>query len=104
MVDFIENPLKKAAFETQEYVRLTMAGLRGMVSSGGVAGHGSSSPWDVHNTLIAAGPDLKEGVTIEVPSARTLSGSSPTAVVNASIVSNWSLAALSSAHHEPFGS
>jgi predicted AlkP superfamily pyrophosphatase or phosphodiesterase len=44
-------------------------GLRGMVSSGGVAGHGSASPWDVHNTLIAAGPDLKQGVTIEAPSA-----------------------------------
>jgi predicted AlkP superfamily pyrophosphatase or phosphodiesterase len=43
-------------------------GLRGTVSSGGVAGHGSASPWDVHNTLIAAGPDLKEGVTIDVPS------------------------------------
>jgi predicted AlkP superfamily pyrophosphatase or phosphodiesterase len=44
-------------------------GMRGMVSSGGVAGHGSASPWDVHNTLIAAGPDLKPGVTIETPSA-----------------------------------
>jgi hypothetical protein len=44
-------------------------GLRGTVSSGGVAGHGSASPWDVHNTLIAAGPDLKQGVTIDVPSA-----------------------------------
>ena len=37
--------------------------------AGGTAGHGSSSPWDVHNTLIAAGPDLKQGVTIDVPSA-----------------------------------
>ena len=44
-------------------------GLRGMVSSGGVAGHGSASPWDVHNTLIAAGPDLKQGTTIDAPSA-----------------------------------
>jgi hypothetical protein len=44
-------------------------GLRGMVSSDGVAGHGSASPWDVHNTLMAAGPDLKQGVTIEAPSA-----------------------------------
>ncbi len=44
-------------------------GLRGTVSSGGVAGHGSSSPWDVHNTLIAAGPDVKQGVTIDAPSA-----------------------------------
>jgi arylsulfatase A-like enzyme len=40
-----------------------------MVSSGGVAGHGSASPWDVHNTLIAAGPDLKQGTTIDAPSA-----------------------------------
>jgi arylsulfatase A-like enzyme len=44
-------------------------GIRGTVSSGGVAGHGSASPWDVHNTLIAAGPDLKQGATIETPSA-----------------------------------
>ncbi len=44
-------------------------GIRGTTSSGGVAGHGSSSPWDVHNTLIAAGPDLKRGVTLDVPSA-----------------------------------
>jgi predicted AlkP superfamily pyrophosphatase or phosphodiesterase len=43
-------------------------GFRGIVSSGGVAGHGSASPWDVHNTLIAAGPDLKAGVTVESPS------------------------------------
>ena len=32
------------------------------------AGHGSSSPFDIHNTLVAAGPDLKAGVEIEVPS------------------------------------
>jgi arylsulfatase A-like enzyme len=44
-------------------------GMRGSVSTDGVAGHGSSSPWDVHNTLIAAGPDVKRGVTIDVPSA-----------------------------------
>jgi predicted AlkP superfamily pyrophosphatase or phosphodiesterase len=45
------------------------AGMRGAVSSGGVAGHGSSSPWDIHNTLIAAGPDLKQGATMDTPSA-----------------------------------
>jgi predicted AlkP superfamily pyrophosphatase or phosphodiesterase len=44
-------------------------GMRGTAASNGTAGHGSSSPWDVHNTLIAAGPDLKRGVTIEAPSA-----------------------------------
>lgn len=44
-------------------------GMRGTVAAGGTAGHGSSSPWDIHNTLMAAGPDLKQGVTIEAPSA-----------------------------------
>ena len=44
-------------------------GLRGTTASGGTAGHGSSSPWDIHNTLIAAGPDLKRGTTIDSPSA-----------------------------------
>jgi arylsulfatase A-like enzyme len=44
-------------------------GMRGTVASDGTAGHGSSSPWDIHNTLIAAGPDLKRGVTVDVPSA-----------------------------------
>ena len=32
------------------------------------AGHGTSSPYDVHNTLIAAGPDIKAGVVSDVPS------------------------------------
>jgi predicted AlkP superfamily pyrophosphatase or phosphodiesterase len=44
-------------------------GMRGTAASEGTAGHGSSSPWDIHNTLIAAGPDLKQGVTIDAPSA-----------------------------------
>jgi predicted AlkP superfamily pyrophosphatase or phosphodiesterase len=44
-------------------------GMRGTSASGGTAGHGSSSPWDIHNTLIAAGPDLKRGVRIDSPSA-----------------------------------
>jgi arylsulfatase A-like enzyme len=43
--------------------------VRGTVASGGTAGHGSSSPWDIHNTLIAAGPDLPPGVTVDAPSA-----------------------------------
>ena len=43
-------------------------GFPGTVASGGVAGHGSSSPFDIHNTLIAAGPDLKGGLSIDVPS------------------------------------
>lgn len=44
-------------------------GMRGTVASGGVAGHGSSSVWDIHNTLIAAGPDLTSGATVDLPSA-----------------------------------
>lgn len=32
------------------------------------AGHGTSSPYDIHNTLIAAGPDIKSGVISDVPS------------------------------------
>ena len=43
-------------------------GMRGTSRSNGVAGHGSSSPWDIHNTLIAAGPDLKRGARFDVPS------------------------------------
>jgi arylsulfatase A-like enzyme len=44
-------------------------GMRGATASSGTAGHGSSSPWDIHNTLIAAGPDLKRGITVDFPSA-----------------------------------
>jgi predicted AlkP superfamily pyrophosphatase or phosphodiesterase len=44
-------------------------GFKGTVMTGGVAGHGSSSPFDVHNTLIAAGPDLKRAAAINTPSA-----------------------------------
>lgn len=43
-------------------------GAQGTSASGGTAGHGSTSPWDVHNTLIAAGPDIRQGVTLDVPS------------------------------------
>jgi arylsulfatase A-like enzyme len=46
-------------------------GFRGRTASTGIAGHGSSSPWDIHNTLIAAGPDLKQGLTLQSPSANT---------------------------------
>ncbi len=43
-------------------------GYQGTSTQTGVAGHGTSSPYDVHNTLIAAGPDIKIGVVSEVPS------------------------------------
>lgn len=43
------------------------AGFKGTTSQNGVAGHGASSPFDIHNTLIAAGPDFREGTTSAVP-------------------------------------
>lgn len=43
------------------------AGFEGTTTAGGVAGHGSSSPYDVHNTLIAAGPDFREHAQSSVP-------------------------------------
>jgi predicted AlkP superfamily pyrophosphatase or phosphodiesterase len=42
-------------------------GYVGTTASGGVAGHGSSSPHDVHNVLVAAGPDLKQGTVVNAP-------------------------------------
>jgi predicted AlkP superfamily pyrophosphatase or phosphodiesterase len=43
-------------------------GFAGTSASNGVAGHGSSSPFEIHNTLIAAGPDIKQGATVSVAS------------------------------------
>ena len=37
------------------------AGWAGATTAAGVAGHGSTSPWDIHNTLIAAGPRSSVG-------------------------------------------
>ena len=43
------------------------AGYAGTTTDSGVAGHGTSSPYDVHNTLIAAGPDFREHAISDVP-------------------------------------
>ena len=43
------------------------AGFAGKTTDGNVAGHGSSSPYDIHNTLIAAGPDFREHAVSDVP-------------------------------------
>jgi arylsulfatase A-like enzyme len=45
------------------------AGFPGQTTQVGVAGHGTSSPFDVHNTLIAAGPDFREQATSRAPTA-----------------------------------
>jgi arylsulfatase A-like enzyme len=42
-------------------------GYRGTTSSGGVAGHGSSSPHDIRIRLTAAGPDFKQATRSGVP-------------------------------------
>ena len=43
------------------------AGFKGTTTQDGLAGHGTSSPYDIHNTLIAAGPDFREHATSSVP-------------------------------------
>src|SRR5262245_25181516 len=45
------------------------AGIKGKTTQTGAAGHGSSSPYDIHNTLIAVGPDFRERATSDVPTA-----------------------------------
>ncbi len=43
------------------------AGYAGRTMDNGVAGHGTSSPFDIHSTLIAAGPDLREHASSDLP-------------------------------------
>ncbi len=44
-------------------------GYRGTSASRGTAGHGSASPYDIHGTLIAVGPDLRSGVEVSQPTS-----------------------------------
>jgi hypothetical protein len=43
-------------------------GVPGTSASNGVAGHGSSSPFEIHNTLLAAGPDIAQQATVTIAS------------------------------------
>jgi len=43
------------------------AGYAGTSTQTGVAGHGASSPYDIHNTLMAAGPDIREHAVSDIP-------------------------------------
>jgi len=45
------------------------AGFPGTTTQGGVAGHGTSSPFDVHNTMMASGPDIREHATSALPTS-----------------------------------
>jgi type I phosphodiesterase/nucleotide pyrophosphatase len=45
------------------------AGYAGKTTATGVAGHGASSPFDVHATLIAVGPDIREHAVSDVPTS-----------------------------------
>lgn len=49
--------------------RVNSYGYRGTTASSGTAGHGSSSPYDVHATLVAAGADLKRGSRVSTPTS-----------------------------------
>ncbi len=42
-------------------------GYPGTTTLPGIAGHGTSSPYDIHATLVALGPDIKAGVRSRVP-------------------------------------
>lgn len=44
-------------------------GFKGTTTQDGVAGHGTSSPYDIHNTLMAAGPDFREHATSDAPTS-----------------------------------
>jgi arylsulfatase A-like enzyme len=43
-------------------------GYAGITAASGVAGHGSTSPFDIHSVLMAAGPDIGHGATVDLPS------------------------------------
>ena len=43
------------------------AGFAGTTTQTGVAGHGAASPYDVHNVLMAAGPDFRQAATSDAP-------------------------------------
>lgn len=45
------------------------AGYEGKTTQSGVAGHGTSSPHDIHIPLIAAGPDFREHAVSDVPTS-----------------------------------
>jgi arylsulfatase A-like enzyme len=45
------------------------AGYEGTSTQSGVAGHGTSSPHDIHIPLIAAGPDFRENAVSDVPTS-----------------------------------
>jgi arylsulfatase A-like enzyme len=45
------------------------AGIAGTSTLSGVAGHGTSSPYDIHNTLMAAGRGVRAGTSSAVPTS-----------------------------------
>ena len=45
------------------------AGYEGKTTQSGVAGHGTSSPHDIHIPLMAAGPDFREHAVSAVPTS-----------------------------------
>jgi len=46
-------------------------GYAGMDDSKGVAGHGGTSPYEIHIPFIVSGPDFKKGYVSEIPTSNT---------------------------------
>ena len=44
-------------------------GYKGTTNQGGTAGHGTTSPYDIHNTLLAIGPSFKKRLRVPAPTA-----------------------------------
>lgn len=42
-------------------------GYAGQTTQTGVAGHGAASPYDIHNVLVAVGPDFRSAATSDAP-------------------------------------
>jgi predicted AlkP superfamily pyrophosphatase or phosphodiesterase len=45
------------------------AGYPGAVQTGGVAGHGATSPWEINAVFAAFGPDIKAGICSQAPTS-----------------------------------
>jgi predicted AlkP superfamily pyrophosphatase or phosphodiesterase len=79
-------PLSDARIDTASGPDVVMAfrwtsnrnadGVAGMIAANGSSGkdkgtHGTLSPFDLHNTFIAAGPDFRRGIESDLPTANT---------------------------------
>ncbi len=65
-----QHPRSAALLVSANWTRhANAAGVAGTTTQSGVAGHGTSSPYDIHNMLLAAGPDVRAGATGTAPTS-----------------------------------